>query len=174
MAAVPCESPRLVTRALGARLTADIVPARGDIAATHGCSHPQLHVFLFLSSKINRLQTLRSVTLSSKTANPKNAETGCRRATCAERTWLEAQHCPKRVPRARLVTYVPCRPRTRARGTPIGRPAARHPAQSARSYPRLMRHRRASPTAPVRDSSHEWPDRARPAVPCAQKSRRAA
>ena len=60
---------------------------------------------------------------------------------------------------------MPCRPRTRARGTPIGRPPARQHARSARSYPLLMRHRRASPTAPVRDSRHEWPDHARPAVP---------
>ena len=177
MAAVPCESPRLAARALRAACMAHrrYRAVREGGYRSHICLQPlHRHVSLFLSSKINRLQTLRSVTLSSKTANPKNAETGCRRATGAERTWLEAQHCPKRVPRARLVTYVPCRPRTRARGTPIGRPAARHPAQSARSYPRLMRHRRASPTAPVRDSSHEWPDRARPAVPCAQKSRRAA
>ena len=89
----------------------------------------------------------------------------------ARRTWLEAPRWPKCGPRARLHTNVPCRPRTRARGTPIGRPAARRHARPARSSPLLMRHRRASPTAPVRDSCDEWPDHARPAAPRAPHHR---
>ena len=50
VAAVPCESPRLVTRALGARLTADIVPARGDIAATHAA----ISSFMFFPFRQNQ------------------------------------------------------------------------------------------------------------------------
>ena len=104
----------------------------------------------------------------SKNDNPKcDSQHGTRAAKPSAHTitWLEAQHDPKRVPRARLVTNVPCRPGARARGTPIGVPAARQHAQSARSYPLLMRHRKASPTAPVRNSCNERPDHARPAAP---------
>ena len=105
--------------------------------------------------------------LVAETDIPKKRNLARRRrwAGKARRTWLEAPRLPKCGPRARLDTNVPCRPRTRARGTPIGRPAARQHARSARSYPLLMRHRRASPTAPVRDSCDEWPDHARPAAP---------
>ena len=57
-------------------LTADIVPFEGGYRSHTSFYAISSLVFLFLSSKINRLQTLRSVTLSSKTTNQKMLKLG--------------------------------------------------------------------------------------------------
>ena len=171
--AVPCEAPRLPTRALAALAGRERVSAwcsarfRSWCRCEGGITNPTAHKTscLTINGLYSPIQPPADKTLNytgchrvSKNDNPKcDSQHGTRAAKPSAHTitWLEAQHDPKRVPRARLVTNVPCRPGARARGTPIGVPAARQHAQSARSYPLLMRHRKASPTAPVRNSCNE-------------------